>query len=304
MPPAGSWPLSVKIAAGAVAVGIIGIVAATILITRIVELDFRREFTASRNEIARQIAGNIAGALRFKKAEVIADAYKTLIEDPAKPVAALATTTLAGELVTQYAEPGQDTARLVGLPKTTQEGAEIRIRSVGIGDELVSIAPAGKDKDGNPYGYFVIAWKTDAVRSYIWNVKLSLVATLTITMLAVVAAILFLTSKLMTGPLGLISDRMLGLAKLDTSTPVPCEHRSDEIGVMARAVAHIPRPRDRTHAAGSGAAGSETSGAEAPAAHRGPGGGIPPADRRSAPQCTGDTRRNAGSGWATHAIIR
>ena len=242
MPPAGSWPLSVKIAAGAVAVGIIGIVAATILITRIVESDFRREFTASRNEIARQIAGNIAGALRFKKAEVIADAYKTLIEDPAKPVAALATTTLAGELVTQYAEPGQDTARLVGLPKTTQEGTEIKIRSVVIGDELVSIAPAGKDKDGNPYGYFVIAWKTDAVRSYIWNVKLSLVATLTITMLAVVAAILFLTSKLMTGPLGLISDRMLGLAKLDTSAPVPCEHRSDEIGVMARAVATF---RDR-----------------------------------------------------------
>ena len=98
MRPAGSWPLSIKIAAGAVAVGIIGIVAATILLAWIVEADFRREFTASRNEIARQIATNIAGALRFKKPEVVADAYKTLIEDPAKPVAALATTTFSGEV--------------------------------------------------------------------------------------------------------------------------------------------------------------------------------------------------------------
>lgn len=232
----GSWPLSVKIAAGAVAVGIIGIVAATILIARIVEADFRREFTASRNEIARQIAGNIAGALRFKKADVIAEAYKTIIEDPAKPVAALATTTLAGEVVTQYAEPGQDTARLIGLPKAAPEGGEIKIRTVRIGDELVSIAPAGKDKDGNPYGYFVIAWKTDAVATYIWNVELSLLATLSATMLAVVAAILTLTTKLMTGPLRLISDRMLGLAQSDTSSPVPCENRGDEIGAMARAV--------------------------------------------------------------------
>ena len=40
----------------------------------------------------------------------------------------------------------------------------------------------------------------------------------------------------MTGPLGLISDRMFGLAKLDTSSPVPCERRGDEIGIVARAV--------------------------------------------------------------------
>ena len=236
MRPAGSWSLSIKIAAGAVAVGIVGIAAATILIARIVEADFRREFTASRNEIARQIAGNIAGALRFKKTEVIADAYKTLVEDPAKPVAALATTTPSGEVVTQYAEPGQDTTRLVGLPKAAPEGSEIKVRTVLLGDELISVAPAGKDKDGNPYGYFIIAWKTDAVRAYIWNVELSLVGTLTVTMLAVVAAILLMTSKLMTRPLSLISDRMLGLARQDTASPVPCENRGDEIGAMARAV--------------------------------------------------------------------
>jgi len=231
-----SWPLSVKIAAGAVAVGILGIVAATILITRIVEADFRREFTASRNEIARQIAANLAGALRFKKTEVIADAYKTLIEDPAKPVAAIATTTPSGEMITQYAEPGQDTARLVNLPNAAGGSSGLNVRTVRMGNELVSIAPAGKDKDGNPYGYFVIAWKTDAVSAYIWTVKLSLIGTLSVTMLAVVGAILFLTMKLMTRPLGLISERMFQLSQFDTASPVPCEGRADEIGAMARAV--------------------------------------------------------------------
>ena len=233
--PAGSWPLSVKIAAGAVAVGVIGIVAATILITRIVEADFRREFTSSRNEIARQIAANIAGALRFKKTEVIADAYKTLIEDPAKPVAAIATTTPSGEVITEYAEPGQDAARLVNLPNA-MDGAGLNVRSVRMGNELVSIAPAGKDKEGNPYGYFVIAWKTDAVTAYIWKVELGLIGILSATMIAVVAAILFLAMKLMTRPLGLISERMFRLSQLDTASPVPCEGRADEIGAMARAV--------------------------------------------------------------------
>jgi methyl-accepting chemotaxis protein len=240
--PARSLPLSVKIAAGAVIVGIVGIVAATAFIVRTVEADFRQEFAGSRNEITRQIAGNIAGALRFKKADVIAEVYKSLVEDPAKPVAALAATTASGEVVTSYAEPGHDTARLVDLSKATTEGGEIKARTVRVGSELISVAPAGKDKDGNPYGYFVIAWKTDVVTASIWKLGLNLAATLSITMLAVVTAILLLTSRLMTRPLALISDRMLSLAKLDTSSPVPCENRADEIGTVARAVATF---RDR-----------------------------------------------------------
>jgi methyl-accepting chemotaxis protein len=240
--PARSWPLSAKIAAGAVIVGVVGIVAATAFIVRTVETDFRQEFAASRNEITRQIAGNIAGALRFKKADVIAEVYKSLIEDPSKPVAALAATTASGEVVTNYAEPGHDTARLVDLSKASTGGGEVKARTVRVGDELISVAPAGKDKDGNPYGYFVIAWKTDAISASIWKVGLSLAATLSIAMLAVVTAILLLTARLMTRPLGLISDRMLSLAKSDTSAPVPYENRADEIGTVARAVATF---RDR-----------------------------------------------------------
>ena len=59
-----TFPLSLKVAACVIVVGVIGILAATVLITQNVDRDFRHEFEASRKEIARQIAGNIAGAMR------------------------------------------------------------------------------------------------------------------------------------------------------------------------------------------------------------------------------------------------
>ncbi len=237
-----SLPLSFKIAAGALLVGIVGLAAATIFTTRTVESDFSREFEASRAEIAKQIASNIAGALRFRKADVIEEAYRSLVEDPKKPIAALASITAGGEVVTQYAEPGQETARLVALPKADSEKAKDKGRTVRLGNELISIAPAGKDKSGNPYGYLVIAWKTDVVTNYVSTVRFSLLQTLAVAMLAVVVAILLLVSRLMTRPLGFIGDRIKALAEGDTASSVPYEQRGDEIGSMARAVSTL---RDR-----------------------------------------------------------
>ena len=124
-----AFSLSLKIASVVVAVSVIGIIATTLLITRVVEGDFQREFQASRNEIARQLAANMAGAMRWKKADVIGDTYKQLVEDAKKPIASLATVTAGGELLTQYAEPGRDAALLVNLPKSTA-GEPASVRSI------------------------------------------------------------------------------------------------------------------------------------------------------------------------------
>jgi methyl-accepting chemotaxis protein len=231
-----AFPLSLKIASVVVAVSAIGVIATTLMITRAVDKDFRREFEASRNEITRQIAANVSGAIRWKKTDVIAETYKSLVEDPGKPIAALATITAAGELLTQFAQPGADTAQLVNLPKTTAAGAENTVRTIVLGDELVSIAPAGKDSAGKPYGHLVIAWRTEALREAIGSIRLELIAELAITMLAIIGVILISFSRLVTRPLSAIADRMEALAQLDTASAVPHEQRNDEIGVIARSV--------------------------------------------------------------------
>jgi methyl-accepting chemotaxis protein len=231
-----AFSISLKIAAVVIAVGLIGIVTTTLMTTNAVETEFRREFEASRNEISRQIAANIGGAIRWKKADVIAESYKQLAEDPKKPIAALVTVTAGGELLTQYAEAGSDTAGLINLPKSKAGGAETSVRTIYLGDNLVSIAPSGKDASGQPYGHLVIAWKTDAVSRYISSIRFNLITKLSLTMLAVVVVILVALSRLVTRPLGTIAGRMEALAASDTASPVPYEERGDEIGVIARSV--------------------------------------------------------------------
>lgn len=227
--------LSVKVAGGVVVVGIIGMLVATLLITRNVESDFHREFEDSRKEIARQIAGNIAGAVRWKKADVVSDAYKALIEDEKKPIAAVITV-VGGDLLTQYADTGRDVSQLTKLAKSASEHPSTDVKTETLGDILVSTAPSGKDAKGNPFGYSVIAWRTDAIHECISNVKYSLVGMLALTILLIVVAILFLISKLITRPLGMISQRMVALAHSDIEAAVPYENRDDEIGFMAQSV--------------------------------------------------------------------
>jgi methyl-accepting chemotaxis protein len=61
-------------------------------------------------------------------------------------------------------------------------------------------------------------------------------------MFAVVAAILFLISRLLTRPLTRITDRVKALADADTDSPVPCAGRGDELGAIAQALSTF---RDR-----------------------------------------------------------
>ena len=231
-----SFPLSIRIAAGALVVGVIGIAAATFFTAKIVEQDFSAEFAGARTEIAKQIAGNIAGALRFKKGDVIQEAYQSLMDDPRKPIAAVATVTAAGDVVTQFAQPGNDTARLIGLPKAASGEKPFKGRTVRIGNELISIAPSGKDKEGNPFGYLIVAWNTDAITANVWRFTINMLQTVSAAMIAVILAILFLISRQATRPLARIADRMKLLAEGDTDTVVPYEGRGDEIGMMAKAV--------------------------------------------------------------------
>ncbi len=231
-----SLPLSLKIAAGALAAGIFSIAAATYITASTVQSDLRREFQSSRAEITRQIASNIAHALRVRKAEVVEEAYASLLNAPGRPIVALATVTADGETVTQFARSGSDTARLISLPDQPGGKAAFDGKTVWLGDELISIAPAGLGGDGNPLGYLVIAWNTQTIANTVWNTSSDLLKTLSLVMLVMIAATLFLVSRLAVAPLKRLSDRMIALANGDIISPMRIEGWGYEIGTMAHAV--------------------------------------------------------------------
>lgn len=232
----GALPLSFKLASWIVIVGLSGIAMATTLASKIVEADLRKEFEASRNEIARQIAANISGAMRFKKADIIESGYKPILDNEKKPIAALVTLSQNGELLTQYAEEGGSTVYLVDLgAAAAAEGQSEAINHV-MNDRFISIVPAGDADKGKIYGYLVLDWKTDSISSSLTKLNWTLLISLSLAIFVVVAAIIFLTARLVTTPLGQISARMVSLADSDTNSTVPFKHRSDEIGQIARAV--------------------------------------------------------------------
>lgn len=232
-----------KIALGAFAVCIASFVAVIVFTVSSIETDFRREFQSSRAEITNQIASNIADGLLFKKAGIVEDAYRTLIQDPAKPIAALASVTADGEVVTQFSEDGKYITRLIDLPKASSGSKPGKARTVWLGDELITIAPSGSIREGKPTGYVVIAWNTGIIAGSLANVQYNLLQALLIATLAIVGAVFFLVSRLITIPLKRVVERMTPLSQGDTVRPIPHEDRVDEIGSISRALAAF-RHRD------------------------------------------------------------
>jgi methyl-accepting chemotaxis protein len=227
-----SLPLSLRIAAGALVVGIIGIVLSTLLTMRVVNRDFRHEFESARGELADQIADNIVTAFRFKKADIIEKAYESLTKDPKQPINAIVALDAGGQILSHYSSEGRDAKLLAGIPRKATD----KVETAWFDGQLVSIAPSGLGANGVPFGYLVIAWNTDTINSSIGRIQINMALTLTIAISVMVAAILFLISRLMTRPLARIADRMKGLADADTASPVPYEGRSDELGAIAQAV--------------------------------------------------------------------
>jgi methyl-accepting chemotaxis protein len=227
-----SLPLSLRIAAGALIVGIIGIVLSTLLTMRVVNRDFRHAFESARGELANQIAGNIVTAFRFKKADIIEKAYESLAKDPKQPINAIVAMDAGGQILSHYSSAGRDAKLLAGIPRNVTD----KVETAWFDGQLVSIAPSGQGANGVPFGYLVIAWNTDTINASIGRIQINMALTLTIAISVMVAAILFLISRLMTRPLARIADRMKGLADADTASPVPYEGRGDELGAIAQAV--------------------------------------------------------------------
>jgi methyl-accepting chemotaxis protein len=178
-----------------------------------------------------QVTSAVSGAIKWKKAEVIADGYAYVVNEEGKPVSRVAVVAQDGERVENaaFALPGIDTQPIDAAIDEIVKAAPKEVTIRPLDGQFLIVAPAGQ-------GYLAMAWRTDALDQTVAAVRLQLVVIQSVAMLVILAIILFAMRGWITRPLGAITGRIDRLAAGDFETPVACQERNDETGVIARAL--------------------------------------------------------------------
>jgi len=234
--------ISTKIVVGVLTFGVVAVIATTLLIGQAVKTAMLGQFESAHVEITKLVASNAAGALRWKKAEAVAEAYKGIVEAKAAPARAIVATDAKGAKVDGHSTETMkaDTLAEVVAGLLPMEAGASRVLTDDNGD-LVVVASAGKDKKGEPYGFLAIAWRTDELHSIIADRQLETALMLGGAFIVLAVGVVFLFRFFVSGPLNLISARIVSLSEGDTEADIPFETKQDEIGKIASSVAVFRR---------------------------------------------------------------
>ncbi len=186
-------------------------------------------------DLATLLAGNVAGGLKWNKVDAVEGAYSTMVQAPGSLVASLMTFNKAGEKVTQYDAPNLphvDLSQAVSWRSSAGSGVYVR----QVGDHIITVVPAGVDKDGSPIGTLAIGWSLSRVESKVTDAAIGQGLTALIAG-AILILVLILAARAMVGrPLEQLCSVMRHLAEGNHDVSVPATTKRDDIGAMARAV--------------------------------------------------------------------
>ena len=183
-----------------------------------------------------QVAEAAAGGIKWKKPDVVAEAYAAYETDPDKALLrAIAFDAEKAELAA-FAAPETETTAIDAAMAEIVAGAPEKIVTRRLDGSIVMVAPSGRTSDGKPLGHVGLAWNTAAVEDIrdSLNGGSALVQTASTALLVI---LLFLTIRMVIGrPLKAVTGRIEALAAGDLETPVAHLDRRDEVGVIARAL--------------------------------------------------------------------
>lgn len=229
--------ISAKIVLGILAFGMLAVVIMTLLVGGAIKKSLFNQFKASQMEITQLTANNAAGALRWKKADVVADSFKGLVNTENSPVWAIIAIDLEGTVVASHSTEKISADQLTRavkpfLPLNINTSLEIPELQTGIG----ILSAAGSGKNGKPYGHLAIIWRTGHLEQVIFAKQFQMALILIGVFIALSIAIVVLTTRIVSRPLSKIIDCIGTLADGKTETPVPFVNKNDEIGSVARGV--------------------------------------------------------------------
>jgi methyl-accepting chemotaxis protein len=219
-----------------VVASLIGIAATTLSTEQYVRGSLNRQAEDGWVRSTLQLASAVAGAIKWKKADVIAESYAYLVNEESQPVARALTFAQGGEQLSAFELPGTDTAAIDAAVLEVVKAGSAGVTTLAVAGHVLIVAPAGQNADNVPLGYLALAWRTDRLQAMVADVRLQLVLIQGLAMLAIVGVVLYAMRRWITRPLGAITGRIDGLAGGDFETPVAGQERNDETGVIARAL--------------------------------------------------------------------
>jgi methyl-accepting chemotaxis protein len=242
--------LKAKIAAILTAVILLVVAATALVALRSTSAVIGEEFSAARLQMTQLIAAAAEGGIKWKKKDVVAQAYAEFVKGPTPPILSVRVLAADGSLISDYVAANADAAYLdaqaaemLAAGPTDEahheadgahQDAEGTHRAVE--GAVMIVMPVGKDKAGKPMGQIAIAWRTDTLTQSVNALTGQIAATLLGGALAMIVIVQIFIARIVTRPLGLLKQSIGALADGRTDIDVPYRGRADEIGQIASAV--------------------------------------------------------------------
>ena len=199
--------------------------------------DLFQQGEQSFRTITELLANNVAGGLRWNKAEAVENAYNAFATGDGSVIASIRTFNKDGEILTRFDSdrfPAYDLDDAVKLSAqaTSSDGVFIS-RSA---DHVVVVAAAGADNDGNRYGTLAVAWSLSALQEQVHTAMLQQIGLAAGGLFSLIVLLILVSTRMIGRPLALMNDAMAKIAAGDNSIGIPSTEKHDDIGAMARTV--------------------------------------------------------------------
>jgi methyl-accepting chemotaxis protein len=236
-----------KITLAVIVVSALSLTTITVLGERSQRTSVERTYKASAVALTEFISINVAGGIRFKKASVVDESYDGLVKDHADWVDGFVAIDREGTEIVAHASEG---AAELGVPDAVRKAADGLTEGTRVSyldGRILVVSPSGKTKEGEPYGYVGIAWRTDFIDSQIASARLTNVLVGLGGIVVIVAMLFAVLRWIVTRPLAAITRSIQDLADGNRDIDIPETHRGDEIGRIAAALGVLKENEVQRH---------------------------------------------------------
>ena len=226
------WTIGRKAAAIIAVATSVGIAAQTTIQYHSAQDRVLHEAEVSAASITQLLASQIAGALRWKKKEVISKAYAKFVGDKEIGFAGFTAFSATGEAVNSYASKELKPYDLSGAALTKETAsAETTYKLTDF--HIIAISPVTSAKSNKFIGTVATAWSLERIQAEAHTAALRALLIASIMVLSIVGILTIFIRRVLSKPIVSITGAMNHLAQGDLESDVPFQGRRDEIGEIS-----------------------------------------------------------------------
>ena len=181
------------------------------------------------------LASQISGSMRWKKSEIVGQAYAKLAADPLSDLSNLSADHVDGQQVNQFQSDSLIKTDLSTIKRFAADAAGPATRVEITGTHIVVVAPVLGSK-GKLVGTLTTAWTLQHIEQSVRSAIIDQLIVATIILLSLVAMLVFFLGRTVGKPLRNVTTTMANITGGDLETEVPYLSRKDEIGLIASSV--------------------------------------------------------------------